>query len=361
VPVGFVGVIGKDVSEVGRKADPLIEFADTQETLKLAVAALAAHPRKPAVNVLLYQDTAENARAAAKDRPEFAVILCRADDAEPPLLPAVVDQPGGRKTLIVQVGHKGRYVGLVGFFRRPDGGFDPYYQLVALGDEYATPEDPAAEKAHPILQLLEDYTRQVKDRNLLAKYPKLPHTAQVQAANLNLSYVGSEKCSTCHAGDYLKWKETLHGHALEALETKAKRPGLRNFDGECLVCHTVGLGYKTGFESVEKTPHLRHVGCESCHGPGSGHMSAPDNADLRKLMSPWKQAPADRLPDAATMGRLAKLDLIERGKVQIQPTEQRVLNAVTSACMKCHDGDNDPHFDLFKYWPKVIHGQPPPK
>ncbi|MBY0514568.1 MAG: cytochrome c family protein [Gemmataceae bacterium] len=187
------------------------------------------------------------------------------------------------------------------------------------------------------------------------------HAAQVQHANLNLSYVGSEKCATCHAAEYLKWKDTGHSHALEALETKAKRPGLRNFDGECMVCHTVGLGYKTGFESVEKTPHLKHVGCENCHGPGSGHMSAPNNADLLKLMSPWKQEKADRLPDVATMDKLAKLGPIERGQVAIPPTQQRVLNAVTSACMKCHDGDNDPHFDLFKYWPKVVHGQPPPK
>lgn len=361
VQVGFVAVIGKDVSETGRKADPLLEFADTQTTLKQVVSTLSAHPKQPALNVLLYQDTAENARTAAKDRPEFQVILCRADDPEPPQFPELVEQPGGKKTLIVQVGHKGRYIGLVGAFKKPDGGFDLYYQLVALGDEYATAEGPAAEKAQPILPLLEEYTKQVKDRNLLAKFPKLPHASQIQAANLNLSYVGSEKCASCHAGDYAKWKDTLHSHAMEALETKAKRPSLRNFDGECVVCHTVGLGYKTGYENAEKTPQLKHVGCESCHGPGSGHMSAPQNEELMKLMSPWKQDKVDRLPDYATMNKLAKLNPLERGSVPLQPTQQRVLNAVTSACMKCHDGDNDPHFDLFKYWPKIIHGQPPPK
>jgi hypothetical protein len=355
VPVGVVGVIGKDLSEDGRKADPLLEFAFTPDVLKQAVTALAAHPRKPALNVLLYQDTLENARAVAKDRPEFQIILCRSAEAEPPQFPVVVEGAGGRKTLIVQVGHKGRYVGVVGAFRKPDGSFDLKYQLVGLGDEYATPADPAAEKANPVLPLLEDYSKQVKDRNLLAKYPKVPHPAQIQAPNLNLSYVGSEKCAACHQAETAKWKESLHSHALEALETKAKRPSLRQFDGECVVCHTVGLGYRTGFESAEKTPHLKHVGCESCHGPGSGHASAEHNAELLKLLSPWKQNPADRLPDAQTMQKLGDLNPIERGKVQIPPAQNRMINAVTSACMKCHDSENDPHFDLFKYWPKVAH------
>jgi hypothetical protein len=24
-------------------------------------------------------------------------------------------------------------------------------------------------------------------------------------------------------------------------------------------------------------------------------------------------------------------------------------------CAKCHDHENDPHFDLYTYWPKVYH------
>jgi hypothetical protein len=205
-----------------------------------------------------------------------------------------------------------------------------------------------------VIPLLDEYARQVRDRNLLAKVPQIPHPAQLQAAKLNLSYIGSEKCMGCHPGEHAKWKDTPHGHALEALE-KATRPGLRNLDGECVVCHTVGFGYKTGYESEEKTPELKHVGCESCHGPGSGHTSAPRAPDLLKLMSPWKQEKGDQLPDVATMEKLAKLNPAERGQVAIPPAQQRVINGVSQACMKCHDGENDPHFDLFKYWPKVNH------
>jgi hypothetical protein len=366
VPVGVVGVVGPTVAKEAEKADPLLGFEGNKQVLDRAVQVLAAHPKDPRLNVLLYQGTAEEAKKLAADWPQFRVILCQADDPEPPQFPDTVAHADGEKTLVVQVGHKGRYVGVLGVFRKPDGGFDLKYQLVPLGEEYMTPEGPEAEKANRVLGLLEDYARQVKDRNLLAKVPQIPHPAQLQAPNLNLSYVGSERCMGCHAGEFAKWKDTPHSHALDALEKVAKRPGLRDLDGECVVCHTIGFGYKTGYKNALDTPALKHVGCESCHGPGSGHMSAPRNPELLRLMSPWKQEPGDRLPDVATMERIAKLNPAERGQVQLPPAQLRVVNAVSQACMKCHDAENDPHFDLFKYWPKVDHsgltgGFPGPK
>ena len=75
--------------------------------------------------------------------PQFQVVLCQSDDAEPPQFPTAVN---GGKTLIVQVGHKGQYVGVVGVFKS-NGGYDLKYQLVPLGEEYLTPDDPMAEKA----------------------------------------------------------------------------------------------------------------------------------------------------------------------------------------------------------------------
>ena len=50
-------------------------------------------------------------------------------------------------------------------------------------------------------------------------------------------------------------------------------------------CHVVGWNpqkyfpYKSGFWSLETTPQLTDVGCESCHGPGSRHVKA-ENGDL---------------------------------------------------------------------------------
>jgi hypothetical protein len=357
--VGVVGIIGKSLTEDLKKADPSVTFDDNREVLKKAAAALDAHPKKPRLNVLLFQGTVDEAKKVAADWPQFAVILCRADDPEPPQFPAAVDHPGGGKTLVVQVGHKGRYVGLVGAFAKAGGGFDLKYQLVPLGEQYLTPgTEEAARKANPVLPLFDAYAEQVRDRGFLGRVAKEPHPAQLHEDKLNLSYIGSAKCQGCHAAEHVKWKETPHSHALEALEKVAKRPAGRNFDGECVQCHVVGLRYKTGYEDEKATPHLAHVGCESCHGPGSGHAADPKAANLLALQSPWKAKPGDRLPDAATMKQIAALPPFERGKVPLKPEQQRVINAVSGMCAKCHDAENDPHFDIFTYWPKVEHPSP---
>jgi hypothetical protein len=353
VPVGVVGVVGPTVAKAAVKADPAIQFEGNKKVLGEAVAGLAAHPKRPKLNVLLYEGSADEAKKLAGDWPQFRVILCQADDPEPPQFPETVKHKTGETTLVVQVGHKGRYVGAVGVFKTA-AGFDLKYQLVPLTEDYLTPNDPAAERANKALPLLEEYARQVMDRDMLAKVRAVPHPAQLQATKLNLSYVGSAKCAGCHAAEHAKWAGSGHSHAIEALE-KAKRPGLRNFDPECVVCHTVGFGFKTGYESADKSPALAHVGCESCHGPGSGHMSAPKNESLLKLTAPWKQDKADKLPDVATMEKVAALSPVERGQFAIPPAQQRTINAVSQMCMKCHDAENDPHFDLFKYWPKVNH------
>ena len=41
---------------------------------------------------------------------------------------------------------------------------------------------------------------------------------------------------------------------------------------ECVICHVVGMEYEGGYISEEKTGHLKDVGCENCHGPGSEHV-----------------------------------------------------------------------------------------
>ncbi len=357
VPVGVVGVVGPSVAKAAAASADGFGFLGNKEVLEAAVKDLGAHPKRPKLNVLLYQGTADEARKVVAEWPQFQVVLCQADDPEPPQYPEAIDHKGGGKTLLVQVGHKGRYVGVLGAFRKPDGAYDLQYQLVPLGEEFLTPEGDDAAKANGVLPLLEEYTRQVKDRNFLAKVARTPHSAQLQKPELNLSFVGSDRCLGCHAGEFAKWKESKHGHAYEGLEVYAKRPGNRQFDPECIVCHTVGYGIKTGFESTEKTPGLKDVGCESCHGPGSGHMSAPRDAELLKLMSPWKLTPTDRLPDVATFERIAKAPVGGPGGITDLPApQQRIVNAVSQACTKCHDHENDPHFDLAKYWPKVVHG-----
>ena len=97
----------------------------------------------------------------------------------------------------------------------------------------------------------------------------------------------------------------------------AKHPSLRQYDGECVVCHTVGFGYKTGFANEKDTPKLKDVGCESCHGPGSLHAKNPENQVWRDRMNlPW-------------------LDRAKKSNVQAKNL------AIEKFCVTCHDIDND--------------------
>ncbi len=68
-----------------------------------------------------------------------------------------------------------------------------------------------------------------------------------------------------------------------ALTSNPKRN--REFDAECISCHTTGFPYKSGFVSAEATPFLKGNQCENCHGPGSLHNADPDNMAYRKPMT----------------------------------------------------------------------------
>ncbi|HET6573384.1 MAG TPA: multiheme c-type cytochrome [Fimbriiglobus sp.] len=356
--LGVVGVVGPEVLAKVEKIDGQFAFLENAEYLPKALAALDAHSPKPELRVLLYAGKLDMAKVIAKQFPQFRVILCQSDDAEPPQFPTAVN---GGKTLIVQVGHKGQHVGVVGVFKA-GGGYDLKYQLVTLGEEYLTPDDPVQVKNNKVLQLLEEYALEVKHQNLLAKFRERPqqHAAQVQLPDAKLTYVGTDACKACHPNEAKQYATTKHSHAYDALVKVAKRPSNRQFDGECVVCHTVGFEYVGGYENAEKTPHLKNVGCENCHGPGSGHVARPEDKRLLALMSPWKMKPDDKLPGLEVMKRMAATQPIDRGAVKLAGNQAQVVDAVSRMCMKCHDTENDPKFDFYEYMPKVYHSNMKP-
>lgn len=92
-------------------------------------------------------------------------------------------------------------------------------------------------------------------------------------------YVGSRACRRCHLAEYRSWQEGVHANIFELLEPGVRPEAKRKVNLQpdvdyrtnelCLQCHVVGYGTPTGFKSVEETPDLVGVGCETCHGPGS--------------------------------------------------------------------------------------------
>ena len=131
------------------------------------------------------------------------------------------------------------------------------------------------------------------------------------------------------------WEKTPHAHATDSIVTPPNNRGhiARHYDPECLSCHVTGwepqkfFPFTSGYLDLEKTAHLKHNGCENCHGPGSVHVAAEEGEgdDDKRLMLRESM----RLPLA---GDKAKLK-----------------------CLECHDLDNDPHFKFEEYWPKVEH------
>jgi hypothetical protein len=287
--------------------------------------------------LLLYQGSLAEARACAAfcarcrqedpTLPAVRAILCLSGEEDEP--PGMPDRVGA--TLIIHLGHKARYVGVLGVFRSSDTQqpWELRYQLVPIGEEYETKE--GEEVSNPLLALMEDYAREVQRGNYLAKYPRSLHPVQVAFPDREPEYVGSEACRDCHQEEYRVWKNSAHAHAYRSLEN-ARRPSLRQYDGECVICHVVGFAYKTGFSNEKDTPHLKNVGCENCHGPGSAHIARPRDKKLQALMNPWKQ-PAQEAPQAR---RIRELQM-------------------DKFCQSCHDIDNDVHWDFDQKWPKIVH------
>ncbi|HTU20044.1 MAG TPA: multiheme c-type cytochrome [Gemmataceae bacterium] len=320
VKVGVTNIVGPSVAE--NIKDPTVKFNPSAASLREQIKKM--HAENVDVPILLYHGLATGRKEAVKCAeafPDFPIILALSEEDEPPAHPISVDHKSGIRNYVFRLGHKGKYIGVLGVYRN-GASFNFKYQLVEMGTEYVTP--PEQETTQPIRKMMEDYTRELKNNNYLAKYGQSKHILQAMEAVPGLrnpgdgtpAYIGSKACGKCHEHAYEVWNNSKHSHAYQTL-VGAKHPSLRQYDGECIVCHTVGFGYKTGFTDGTATPKLKDVGCESCHGPGSLHAKNPDNQVWRERMNlPW-------------------LDARKKGN------EQAKNLAIEKFCVTCHDIDND--------------------
>jgi hypothetical protein len=291
---------------------------------------------------------------------KFDVILSLSDQEEPP---AKQDQDVFGRTSIVRVGHRGRYIGVMGVFRGngPANPFDKKFQIVEMSEDYET--DKNKEDQNPILKILQDYAREVQAQGFVRQVPRTEHPVQLNFPKEKVVFVGSDRCKGCHTHQMECgiWEAVIpgskkkhsHAKAFEALEKAAKKPSLRQFDPECVVCHTIGYGFKSGYFG-EKESTLKNVGCESCHGPGSLHVSAQDNQTYLPALSPWKLNKDGKYDKNAV---LPSADKLQKGFNALAPDEQRIFKNVNELCQKCHDTDNDPTFKFETFWPRIQHGR----
>ncbi len=353
IPVGVVGIIGEPVITEIKKLDAAHAFAENSAPIVAkALADMKQQTPRPQLFVMLYNGPLDLAKKVAGFFPELDLIACLSSEDEPPNLATKVG-----KTMIVQVGHKGKNIGVVGVFKGDNNRLDLKYQRVALLPEFETPAAQAQQ--NPALVELERYSQTVKARNFLAQLRKGPHPLQV--VNPKAMFVGSDRCTICHTDHgnaSAVYSTSKHANAYNALEKIAARPSLRNYDPECISCHVVGYFYNSGFENEKKTTHLKNVGCESCHGPGSQHVEQPNVKKLAQQLSPWKANGGGQLPSLEKMLQSVKAEANPGQPMPILTQSETVtLRNADRICQSCHNPENDPHFKFEVFWPKIAHSK----
>lgn len=339
-----------------------------QQTARLCAQAWAAERKKnPAI-------------------PPLIVMMILSEESEPP---SVMHQVPGTPTHIVEIGHKGKYVGVVGVFRQGNE-LRLKYELVLMEPKY----QPAPGQKNAALAVMEEYARNVKTEDLLGKFIRSAHPIQidptVQKKYGGSRFVGSDRCGDCHAREYEIWAkanarpgEKHHSRAFAEL-VKAKNPSLRQYDPECVICHTVGFRHPEGYNQLpvalagdlkarnappamvaarlaKHNKQLENVGCESCHGPGSAHTINPQDLHVRKLMNPYRPSDAEQ--------KLVQA-MLQPGNPQAAQARQdaqllftRRMARLDEFCQKCHDDQNDVtwhNVDFLRKWVDggIVHNSP---
>jgi hypothetical protein len=322
--IGVTGVLGNSCQKEIQNAE--IEFTDPAEAIKKVLPELR---QKSDLLVLLAHATVDESKELAKRFPEFNVVVTSGGNPIPPPEPQKIP---GLKTTFVEVGTKGMCAIVLGFYDGKDNkDAKVLYQRVVLDSRQSfidrdkqgvVSTDPPPPE---IKNLMAAFQNQLKDIGFQGLGLRAsPRPQKVDGGR----FVGTDKCKDCHEKSYRVWKKSGHAKAYKTLE-ELDPP--RNFDPECVSCHVVGWNpqrffpYEGGYQNPEKTPHLRDVGCEDCHGPGEYHCKAEEGSNEAKMK---------KYREAAVVTK------------EYSEKEQ---------CRTCHDGDNSPDFNFKKYWPYVEH------
>src|SRR5262249_36888878 len=157
-------------------------FGETDETLDNVGKQLTAS--KVALPILLYQGPvtrnamqkpSTGAVACVETHPEYRIVLCHSEEDDPSMLPVKVTTKAGSDSLLITVGHKGKFIGVVGVWKTgdPKAPFRFRYERVELSEDFLTPADKV--KDHPIVALMEEYTKKLRDDRYLEKYGQVRH------------------------------------------------------------------------------------------------------------------------------------------------------------------------------------------
>ena len=178
---------------------------------------------------------------------------------------------------------------------------------------------PYIEQDPEIAEFASAYREEVRQTQLMVDNPEGDTSSLVPGVKPSATFVGSESCAGCHPKAFDIWLKSGHARAFDSLVAKQSEA-----DPSCVRCHVVGFGEPGGYlRSFAEERKLIHVGCESCHGPGSQHVEVRTAA----LANPN------------------------------EPVHQKMRGVGEGQCTQCHYGEFSRPFDWKEFWPLIEHGK----
>ncbi len=321
-----------------------------QSASAYTLAAMSMRAQGAELVIALLPESARAARPFLAELDRIDVVVTGGSDELVP--PTVVDG-----ALVVEAGDRGRYLGVLRLHRKGGGAwvYDDQgtaqrrsleARLERLRGEVATLADgPAKAARQSKIDGLEaelrafapprPTTRSITFETVTIEKAVAPApwaTQKLAAYNQSLCatltaataeractpapapsarYVGTETCRACHAAAFTVYEQMKHAHAWATLEQAGKQ-----CDVGCIGCHSVGFEAPGGFCRLADATTWKNVGCESCHGPGGGHVDSPGQR------SAWGE-----------------------GFTRARSPE---------VCTRCHNPEHSDQFDFSTYLPKIL-------
>ncbi|NLD36987.1 MAG: hypothetical protein GX654_08965 [Desulfatiglans sp.] len=248
IKVGIIGIMGNtpDVSKPFEEiAGSTLSVLDPLETATAKVAELK--DKVDFVIVLTHQHMGRNWIFARKiDGIDVIVGGHHKQKLDTPY--------EANNTYIVQSSEKEQHQGMLVLEKAADGTKTASNTLVPLDDKIA---DDANVKA-----IVDEYNQEV---NKLYTTPIAGSSAQEEAVTPR-----SVACKECHGEAYEIWEKSTHAKAFQTLVNKE-----RQFNPDCLVCHTTRFEEAGGFTMKAQQKELRDIQCENCHGDRTAHLTDP--------------------------------------------------------------------------------------
>ena len=305
IRIGITAVLDPETLE--RLADPakaalLPEVKTPEEVLPGILADLE---KDTEVQVLMVQGPPDLARTLGEKFPGFDVVVgtSQFDPAED------AERLNDGKTLLITIGHKGKYCGVVGLFEDPKQRLR--YQRVTLGNKYNGP-------AQPIRDLIEDefqemlksggHRRELPPPRLRGRLARRPVRRR-----RDLPVVPSQHRR--QVGDH-QARPRLRRHR-QGPEGSAERPPVRR--------------------RMRQLPHDR--------------LRVQLGLEVGRADSPSEGEPVRELPRPRLEARRDPVDPEARKAITLNAAEVER----PGFCLRCHDEDNSPKFDFTTYWGQIVH------